>query len=441
MAELKLSVLPAQQKLILSRSPIAAFVGGFGSGKTRGAVYKATTLGFENAPTLGIFVEPTYRMIMDVAVRSFQEVYAEIGMPYEYLKADQILRVADTFDILLRSGDQPDRLIGINAGWGIIDEPASQSEDVPKMVQGRLRDSRAKLRQLVLTGTPQGFNWFHDWCHALNEDGSPRVEVIRARTYDNPYLGREYIEELRKSYTDEEIQAYIEGNFVRFEGAWYKVTPPVLPYRTTNLGAKIFREPHNSSDQLVIGVDTAGGLGRDRSAVAVIDKKDEAVVASWVSDKATIAEMVSVVIELSLFYQRQFVSVLPPYVPPALSSKPVIIVEVDGIGRATFQELTHRDPSLHIVQVNTKENTRYSGLLLAKRAVEAGKMAGPEELAEETRDLFVEDGKFKGKKDLSMAIGFCLNHIRESPYRAPLAQVSPETLDLMAKIKRKNKNW
>lgn len=46
-------------------------------------------------------------------------------------------------------------------------------------------------------------------------------------------------------------------------------------------------------------------------------------------------------------------------------------------------------------------------------------MEGPEELAEEADKLIVEDGRFHGPKDLSMAIGFCLKYILDNPYKPP----------------------
>src|SRR3972149_5781370 len=97
---LAMDLLPAQKELVKSESRLVAFVGGFGSGKTRGAVYKSVVLGLKNAPCLGIFVEPTYTMVRDVAVRSFQEILNEMGLPFHFHRTDHILRVADTFDIL-----------------------------------------------------------------------------------------------------------------------------------------------------------------------------------------------------------------------------------------------------------------------------------------------------------------------------------------------------
>lgn len=429
MPQIRFPTLPAQMALLKSRKPLAIYVGGVGSGKTRGAVYKSTDLGVMNAPCFGIFVEPTYAMIRDVAIRSFQEVYEQYEVPYELHKSESIIRVADSFDILLRSGDQPERLFGLNAAWGGIDEPASQAEEVPKIVLQRLRDPRAKFKQLFMTGTPSGFNWFYHWAHRGDAD------VIRGRTYDNPYLDPAYIEEMKKAYTDEEIKAYIHGEFIRFEGAWFHKHPPVLPYQLQPNGVKIFVPPEECSNQVVIGCDTAGGLGRDRSAVVVIDKRDERIVASWVSAFATIKEMCDVIVWLDAKYTKRPVAIYQPYLPVPAPSRPYIVVEVDGIGRATWQDLSARPQNLILKDIRTREWSRYSGLLAVKRAVEERGMAGPEELTEEARELYAEDQKFRGKKDLSMAIGFCLNAIASWPYEKPMAEISKETLNLMAKIK------
>ena len=78
-----LSSLPAQAKFVKCMDPIVAFVGGLGSGKSRAAVYKAITLGFLNYPAPGIFIEPSYSLIRDVALPTFREVLEEMGLTYK----------------------------------------------------------------------------------------------------------------------------------------------------------------------------------------------------------------------------------------------------------------------------------------------------------------------------------------------------------------------
>lgn len=411
MKAVALRALPAQRKLLKSTAHIVSFVGGYGSGKTRGAVMKSIQLGMANAPCVGIFVEPTYTMVRDVAMRSFEDFLTEHSVPYRMNKTEHWLRVADKFDILFRSGDQPERLVGINAGWAGIDEPAHQDETVAKVVLSRIRDPRAKLKQLFLTGTPEGFNWFYNWSHG---DG---VEVIRARSTDNPYLDPVYIEKMRQMYTEEEVQAYINGEFVRFEGGWYQKRPKILPHDDL-FGFKAYRHPHETSGQIVIGVDSGGGVDRDSSAVAVIDKEDLGLCATWMSNTATVDQLCEQVQRAYLAYTR---GEDRPHVPgfgrPSVQ-RPVVVVEVNGIGRYTFQILTTRlrVPS---VEFKTTEDRRYRVLLAARSAVHAGAVYGPEELDHEAQNLVVQDGKFRGPKDLSMAIGFALAHIQDSPYVPP----------------------
>lgn len=410
--QIQLPALPAQQELLRAKQKIVMFIGGLGSGKTRAAVYKALQLGFLNAPCNGLFVEPSYTLVRDVALESFRTVLGELGIPFRIHLTNYVIRVADAFDILLRSGEEAERIIGVNAAWGIIDEPGKQSEEVGTNVLARIRDPKAKLRQLVLSGTPEGFNWFYDWSQ-MND-----VFVVRAKTTDNPFLDADYVTTLSQRMTEEEIAAYINGEFVRFEGGWYHVKPRVLPYELVD-DVKVFRKPEMTSGQLVIGVDTGGGLLKDRTAIVVVDKRDKGVVASWCSNSATVDTAADLVAKLWVKYTRReetpfagFVQDIPPMVP-------TVLVEVNGIGLPMWQAIaiTRR---ISAQQIKTTEASRYAGLLEAKKAVEAGIVEGPEELAEEADKLVVENGKFIGPKDLSMALGFCLKYILDSPYKPPI---------------------
>lgn len=427
-----MSLLPAQRQLVKSESRLVAFVGGYGSGKTRGAVYKSIVLGLKNAPCVGIFVEPTFAMVRDVAVRSFQEILDEMGLPYHFHRTDHIMRVADTFDILFRSGDQPERLVGINAAWGVIDEPALQSEEVPKALLSRLRDPKAKLYQLALTGTPEGFNWFYDWCH------KPDTDLIRAKTTDNPFLPKTYVEDLLKKYTPEEVNAYINGEFVKFEGGWYKVRPAVRPHRMEG-ELRIFREPSQTSGQLVMGIDTAGGVDLDASAIALLDKRDKGLVASWVDAKATVDGIADKAEKLFHMYTLSQAPYYPNFTKAPPTQMPLILVETNGIGRATYQSLTNR--GFPVVAVTTKKDTQYSGMLRTKQEVEKGVIDGPPELAKEADLLVVVEGDFEGPKDLSMAIGFCLNYIDKSPYEPPMTIEDRNRVRFLEKLGRKSGGW
>lgn len=409
--KISLPCLPGQRQLLKADSFLVAYVAGLGSGKTTGAVYKAIQLGFLNAPCCGYFVQPTYTIIRDTGIKEFEKILTELGIPYKLNVTNFTIRVADSFDILLRSGEDPSKIVGTNAAWGIIDEPGIQSEEVGKNVLARIRDPRAKLYQIVLTGTPEGFNWFYEWTN------KPNCTVIRAKTTDNTHLPPHYVDSLKEKYTEEEFKAYINGEFVQFEGGWFKIKSQVTqPLKIEGL-LKIYHLPEQVSNQILIGVDTSGGLGKDSTAIAVIDKRDKKLVASWKNDKATVDQGADIVEHLYKMYTKTYKSDYSPWVPAPGNDTPLPLVEMNGIGLPMWQEIVKR--GITAVQVKTTEGSRYSNLLQTKKLVEAGIIYGPKELEEETERLIVEDGKFKGPKDLSMAIGFCLTHLTKSPYVPP----------------------
>ena len=77
--------------------------------------------------------------------------------------------------------------------------------------------------QLVLVSTPEGGpgTWLGQWA----EFGPPGIvanELIRAKTADNPYLKKEYLEEMKARYTPEEYKGYCEGYFVAAGGQVYR---------------------------------------------------------------------------------------------------------------------------------------------------------------------------------------------------------------------------
>jgi hypothetical protein len=378
------------------------------SGKTRGAIYKALELGYTNQGLTGVYVMPNYSLVESTAVVTFKEVLEELQIPYTYNQKKYELVIDNVFKVLFRSAEETEKIVGFNAAWAIIDEPGLMDENILKKVQGRVRNPRSTRRQIVLVGTPEGLNWFYDFSKRKD------VHVIKAKTTDNIHLPADYVDQLRASYTDEEIEAYINGEFVRFRGGWFKSKPRKLnPVEQFN-GMEIFRLPSQGSGQYVIGVDTGGGLMRDSSAVVLVDKRDRTLMASWCSDSAPIDEIA----ERVEFLYHKFSTYLDVSSKTSQQTNPVVLIETNGIGEGCYQAIAVRK-RIPAVRWKTTESSRYEGMLLVKRAVESGVIEGPERLQKETDDLLVENGRFKGPKDMSMSIGFCLKYTVEYPYIKP----------------------
>jgi hypothetical protein len=183
-------------------------------------------------------------------------------------------------------------------------------------------------------------------------------------------------------------------------------------------------QPHHPSEKYVIGVDTAGGLGQDASAIAVINKKDGSLVASWCCPDATIDILCDKVRDAYQIYGGS------------------VIIESNGIGLATVQGSRAR--GVPVIEAKTSQARQYQGLLLVKRAVEDGTLSGPSELSEECDSLHVNrHEKFDGKKDLCMAVGFSYLFIdkNKTDYE-PMAEPGENVFSMARYMGKRNAgNW
>lgn len=229
-------LLPAQDDLLADLdTPILGFAGGLGSGKTTALVYKAIQLALENQGLPGLFVEPTYPMIEDVLFEAFDAVLGddeEVGLniPHTARKGSSpqyVLHLAggDT-TIRLRSGENPLRVgSGSNVAWAIVDEVDQIRPETIKRVRTRVRAPKAKRKQIVFAGTPEGRLTMYDTfvknppCHV--DTGEPMTRLIKARTRDNHHLDDLYLSTAFAGMTDDERRQFEEGEFISPRGRVY----------------------------------------------------------------------------------------------------------------------------------------------------------------------------------------------------------------------------
>lgn len=187
-----------------------------------------------------------------------------------------------------------------------------------------------------------------------------------------------------------------EHAFQSAEGRWIAMTSPILRHTPYDLDIKIFQERQNNHFYSV-GVDTSGGIGKDASTIAVLDKNTGSLVCTYYDNESTIDELAEKVRKVYELYAPDHVC-----------------IETNGIGQATSQAC--RDKGVPVLEFKTTEASRYTALLLTKLAVERTALGGPEELALECADLHIDrNEKFAGKKDLCMAIGFALEDAKRNP--------------------------
>lgn len=257
------------------------FVAGFGAGKSTAM----TTAIMEDLghPAKGLKIgayAPTYDLLKLITVPNIHEMlyYAglEQGKDYKYNGSDYIFYLSNDRQIICRSMDNPNRIVGYQTFRSHIDEidtlRKEQAENAWNKIIARNRqqipitdengnyiyceadslpEEEREFAQIdyIVTqdgemelveanegthirmnhpngvnaySTPEGFNFCYErW--VKNKKEGDGYEKIKAPTYSNPFLPSDYIPNLRKTYPAELIEAYIEGEFVNLtSGAVYR---------------------------------------------------------------------------------------------------------------------------------------------------------------------------------------------------------------------------
>lgn len=221
--EILASLIPHQRIFVEDMEhKYVALCGGYGSGKSVAAVAKSILLAFRSPGYTGIFLEPTIPLLRDVAIPAWEAFLARFSIPYEFRSSplpNIVLRIpgGDT-PVFLRSLENTDRLIGVNAAWIIADEIDTVKEDIATKaiikLQGRVRVGNC--RQIAFATTPEGYRFMHTF---FVREASPEKRLIKAKTTDNPYLDPDYAENLRKQYPPQLVESYLNGEFVNLATA------------------------------------------------------------------------------------------------------------------------------------------------------------------------------------------------------------------------------
>lgn len=196
---------------------------GFGGGKTYILIMKMFALMSANLGCAGGLLCPTYKMYKRDVAPTIKEICAANGIRYFENKADGYWLFPDagaTVWIFTSENDGED-IKGPNLAWFAINEVASCTRNAVKMAVGRVRLKKAKVLQVVMSGTPEGFNWtYEDYIQQTPEDmklifGDSRLN--KRNVHDV------YFTNLENEYDELMQQQYIGGQYVNLVGkrcAW-----------------------------------------------------------------------------------------------------------------------------------------------------------------------------------------------------------------------------
>ena len=210
--------LPEQREVLTARERFILYRGGLGSGKTwAGAIWMAGNVALHGPGSRHVIVSPTYGMSRDVV----QAIIADLWPPSvvaTYHGTRNSYTWPGGVEVLLRSADRPDRLRGIEVSSVWIDEPSECPSSLWPIITGRLRQSTRWSHQILLTGTPCGFDWVFD-AFGDGDDIAEGCRIVTASSSANrANLPDGYLASLEGIYSSSLAAQELEGRIVSMEG-------------------------------------------------------------------------------------------------------------------------------------------------------------------------------------------------------------------------------
>lgn len=214
-------LLPTQYDFVFeTKYEESLCLGGYGAGKTFAAACKALYLATLNAGYEGAILSPTHSMLMGTFIVVFEDLLIEQGINYTYRASPNpsfVLHFEDgSSKIHCRSGENYKRLASLNLAWAVVDEADKMSKNTTvsmwKMLQSRLRVGN--VRHLAMSTTPEGYSGAYQ---LFVLDDQPFRTIFRIKTTNNHHLPDGYVERMYVSYTAQEIEAYVNGEFTNLK--------------------------------------------------------------------------------------------------------------------------------------------------------------------------------------------------------------------------------
>jgi len=205
-----------QLEFFESLSSRSAFIAGVGSGKTHVLILSALYMACVHEGLPGAILFPTFVQWEDIGLPKWQELVPEDLYSY-HPKAGKIFMANGSTIYTLGVKSALKRIRGYNWAWAFMDEAGPERDaNAVKMIGQRIRVGDPRRRRLGVLTSPAGHQWLEAWCSA-------GVHVVRASTYDNPYLDADYLRQLEIDFPpgSREHRQEMLGEFVSITGRVY----------------------------------------------------------------------------------------------------------------------------------------------------------------------------------------------------------------------------
>jgi hypothetical protein len=214
-----MELLQKQHKFLFDTTHFyKAFVGGQGSGKTLVGMLCAIFLSRINKNCSGVIVSPTYKMSSRICQKAMldilngKHIISTNRIRHTFHKSEERVYFPQwNSEIYFSNADNPDKLRGSNLAWAILDEAGVISYDCYLEIEARVRDPRAKLKQILVTTTPGDYDWLEK---VFPPETTDKKLYINARTDENTFLESAYANDKREQYDFKRQARYLDGQYI-----------------------------------------------------------------------------------------------------------------------------------------------------------------------------------------------------------------------------------
>ena len=211
-----IDLLEHQYKFLESNAPSTGLVGGFGCGKSIIATLKCIEK-LKSNPCISVgYYLPTYPLIKSIAFKNFRYYLDLLQIDFTLHETDKNIHTP-IGNIILRSMDNTDLIVGYEVAYSVIDEADILSKDkMEKAYKAIVSRNRQTMpdggdNAVDMVSTPEGFKFLYDY-YVKNKN--ERRVLIKGKTLDNPFLPQSYIDNLIDTYPKDQLNAYMSGEFV-----------------------------------------------------------------------------------------------------------------------------------------------------------------------------------------------------------------------------------
>ncbi len=252
--DVNFSVTPDQAEFLKLDCAFPAFIAGYGSGKSHIMAINGFMDATHSSDAIVAFYEPTHDHLKTIIIPKIEGLLVDHGIRYALNKQDGTIMTSNSQigDFMFKSMDNPSMIVGYEFYRAHIDEldtlPQDKAEEVWHKVIARNRQRPRGIEdvknRISIYSTPEGYRF----CYKMwGKKDNQRYQMVQAKTRSNPYASQEFIDSLLDMYTEEQAEAYLNGQFCNMTSS--------TVYSNYNRKIHDSTETIKDSDTLYVGCD------------------------------------------------------------------------------------------------------------------------------------------------------------------------------------------